>query len=51
MNNRHFTKAGIFALVLVIAALLCWELYVRSRGFDTAFDDNTALGRIKEDGI
>ncbi|MGB5007283.1 MAG: hypothetical protein WBO39_10125 [Ferruginibacter sp.] len=43
MNNRHFTKAGILALVLVIAALLCWELYVRSRGFDTAFDDNTAL--------
>ncbi|MBK6636063.1 MAG: hypothetical protein IPG38_18900 [Chitinophagaceae bacterium] len=43
MNNRHFAKAGILALVLVIGTLLCWELYVRSRGFDTAFDDNPAL--------
>jgi hypothetical protein len=43
MNNSHFAKAGILSLVLVIAALLCWELYVRSKGFDTAFDDNPAL--------
>lgn len=43
MNAARLTKAGIFTLVLVTAAVISWELYVRSQGFDTSYDDDPAL--------
>lgn len=43
MNKTSLTKAGILTLVLVIIAVASWELYVRSKGFDTNYDDNPAL--------
>jgi len=43
MNTTSLTKAGILTLVLVIVAVASWEIYVRSKGFDTSYDDNPAL--------
>jgi len=43
MNKTPLTKAGILTLVLVVIAVASWELYVRSKGFDTTYDDNPAL--------
>jgi hypothetical protein len=43
MTNSPFSKAGILMLVLVIVSLTSWECYVRSKGFETSYDDNPAL--------
>lgn len=38
-TTSSLVKAGILASILVIIAVACWELFVRSKGFDTNFDD------------
>jgi len=38
-----FLKAGILALVIVACAITCWELLLRQKGYDTAFDDDEML--------
>ena len=43
MNPPSLAKAGILTLILVIIAITSWEFYVRSKGFETSFDDNPAL--------
>lgn len=43
MKTTSLAKAGILTLVLVIIAVASWEMYVRSKGFDTTYDDNPAL--------
>jgi len=43
MNKTSLTKAGILTLVLVSIAVASWEFYVRSKGFETTYDDNPAL--------
>lgn len=43
MNASSLVKAGILTLVLVTASLVSWELYVRSKGFETSFDDDPSL--------
>ena len=43
MNKTSLTKAGMLTLVLVGVALAAWETDVRSRGFETTYDDNPAL--------
>jgi hypothetical protein len=49
MQKDNLIKAGLFALFLTIAALLCWEVYLRVRfyskvsGIDMSYDDNPAL--------
>lgn len=43
MNSTSLAKAGILTVVLVAAAVISWELYVRSKGYDTSYDDDPAL--------
>lgn len=43
MNTTSLVKAGILTVVLVTLAVISWELYVRSKGFDTSYDDDPAL--------
>ncbi|MEO5571373.1 MAG: hypothetical protein ABIT08_16105 [Bacteroidia bacterium] len=43
MNTSPFVKAGILTLVLVIASIVSWELYVRAKGFDNSYDDGEPL--------
>ncbi len=43
MNASPLVKAGILTVVLVVTSLVCWELYLRSKGFETSFYDDPAL--------
>ncbi|MBK7433576.1 MAG: hypothetical protein IPI66_06530 [Chitinophagaceae bacterium] len=43
MQQNSLAKAGILMLILVTASLVSWELYVRSKGYDTSFDDGPPL--------
>lgn len=43
MTAPSLVKAGILALVLVTVSVISWEWYVRSKGFDTSYDDQGAL--------
>ena len=43
MNKTPLVKAGILAFILVIVAVISWEWYVRSKGYDTSYDDGGAL--------
>jgi len=51
MDTTRLVKAGILTLVLVAAAVISWELYVRSQGFDTSYDDDPALWSDKRKEI
>ncbi len=51
MNTSSLVKAGILTLVLVISALVCWELYLRSKGFETTYLDDPALWTHKRDMV
>jgi hypothetical protein len=43
MNQHPLLKAGILTLVVVTLFLGGWEVYCRSQGFETFYDDNDAL--------
>ncbi len=43
MNTASFIKTGIMTLLVVVTAVVCWEMYVRSKGFETTYDDDPAL--------
>lgn len=43
MNQNSLGRAGLLALVLVALSVASWEFYVRSKGYDTSFDDGPPL--------
>lgn len=43
MNDTSLVKAGTLAFILVLISVASWEMYVRSKGFDTNFDDGGPL--------
>ncbi len=43
MSTSPFFKAALLTAVLVLLSVITWEFYVRSKGFDTSFDDDPAL--------
>lgn len=43
MEKGSITKAALMALILVTACVVIWEIYVRQKGFDHSFDDDTSL--------
>jgi hypothetical protein len=49
--DRSLTKGAMLTLFLVVVIVAGWELYVRSKGFDTSFDDNPALWADKRDQV
>lgn len=51
MKNSSLAKAGILALCLVFIAVLSWEIYLRSKGFETTFNDDPALWTYQRDRV
>lgn len=43
MNTSPLLKAALLMVVLVLLSVVTWEFYVRSKGFDTSFDDDPSL--------
>lgn len=43
MNKNHFAKAAALALLMIVAAAIGWELYLRSRQLNIAYDDGKEL--------
>lgn len=43
MQPNHFRKAGLFALVLVLSFVVCWEIFLRHKGFTVSYDDGGPL--------
>jgi hypothetical protein len=43
MTNENLTRPALFALLLFILAIACWEIYLRKDGADNAYDDTPAL--------
>jgi hypothetical protein len=42
-THSSLTKAAILTLVLVTISVTSWEFYVRSKGFDTSYDDGPPI--------
>ena len=51
MNNSSLLKASILTLILVSVSIISWELYLRSKGYDTSYDDDGALWADKRDMV
>jgi hypothetical protein len=51
MNTSSLVKAGILTLVLVITAVVSWELYLRNKGFETTYLDDPALWSHNRDMV
>ena len=43
MPQNYLTKAALFAAILVTIGIISWEWYLRSTGFELAYDDGGAL--------
>jgi hypothetical protein len=43
MQDRHFFKAGMFALSLVVLFVSGWEFWLRNKGVGVAYDDGPQL--------
>src|SRR5688572_7357781 len=47
MENRHFLKAGMFALLIVVLFVSGWEWWLRNKGVNIAYDDGPQLWSSK----
>lgn len=43
MQDKHFTKAALLALGIVILTLVSWEFFLRSKGLKPDYEDGGAL--------
>ena len=43
MESKNLVKAGILTLILVTVSITSWELYLRSKGINIAYDDGKEL--------
>lgn len=43
MQENKFIKAGIFAVLLTVGTILCYELWLRNRGYAISYDDDERL--------
>lgn len=51
MDKKHFAKAAILMTVIVLAAVISWELYLRNKGYKISYDDGPALWADKRDKV
>ena len=51
MNTSSLAKAGILTIVLVIMAVVSWELYLRNKGIETTYLDDPALWTHSRDMV
>jgi hypothetical protein len=47
MQKTPLLKAGLLTLVIVVLSLSAWEIYLRSRGINIAYDDGDSLWSAK----
>lgn len=45
MPTSHLSKAALLMLLIVVASLVSWEYFWRSRGYDLGYNDDTGLWR------
>ena len=43
MQPNHFLRAGLLALVLVLSFVVCWEIFLRQKGYAVSYDDGGPL--------
>ena len=43
MQSKHFVKAALSMVLIVVAFFAGWELYLRSKGVEVAYDDGKEL--------
>src|SRR6266487_1706331 len=43
MREKKFLKAGLLTLSLLLAFIICWEWYLRSKGIPISYDDGPVL--------
>src|SRR5687768_14592725 len=51
MQPKQFLKAGILAVVIVVCAVVSWELWLRQNGYDLTFDDDEMLWSNKRSQV
>lgn len=51
MNLSNWVKAGVLTLILVTGFVAGWEVYVRSVGVPTSYDDDPGLWADKRDKV
>ncbi|MEI7471549.1 MAG: hypothetical protein ACOYLO_14125 [Ferruginibacter sp.] len=51
MNSPSLVKAGILASLLVVITLISWEWHLRSKGFETTYNDDPSLWTDKRDMV
>ena len=51
MPTANLSKAALFMLLIVAAALISWELHLRNKGFDTSYYDDPALWTHNRDMV
>jgi hypothetical protein len=47
MDASNLIKAGILTVILIVASLTCWEIYLRSKGYPISYDDDASLWSTK----
>src|SRR5436853_6290241 len=43
MQENNFKKAGLFTLILTVAIVGCYELWLRNHGYIMSYDDDERL--------
>lgn len=43
MQSKHFLKAGLLTVVLLLAFIVAWEMYLRNKGNYLSYDDGPPL--------
>ena len=51
MGSSSFSKAGMLALLIVVAAIAGWEIYLRSSGIGITYDDGPPLWSHKRQQV
>src|SRR3954467_5706362 len=51
MHRNHFTKAALLMFLIVFSAVVCWEYFLRNKGYNISYDDGPALWADKRDHV
>lgn len=51
MRSQNLSRAALLAVVLIIASLIFWELYLRNQGQSIEYDDGDSLWSTKRERV
>jgi len=51
MQKNKFLKAGIFTLVIIVACIASYELWLRQHGYSISYDDDERLWADKRSQV